>query len=85
MVNKKQTKKEWLWEYSKKVVRVALNVWIVWNFYTMATMVITWDFTNVAVIYPEVTDFTKNVLIGYLFKAALENVFKIKNSNEPVG
>lgn len=84
---KKQTKKQWLWEYCKKVVRVALNVWIVWNFYIMFTMIITQDFTNVAVIYPAVTEFTKSVLLGYLFKAGLENVFKIKNSNEsePVG
>lgn len=79
---KKQSKNDWLWEFSKKVVRVGINLWIVWNFYIMVTMLVTWDFSNVAVIYPEVTNFTGNLLTGYLFKAALENVFKIRNKPE---
>ena len=91
---KNPTKMQWLWEYSKKAIRVILNTWVIWNYYIMITMIITGDYTNVAIIYPELTDFTKVVVGGYLIKSMMENVFKISknpkedetnNLNKPMG
>lgn len=90
---KTQTQKEWLWEFSKKVVRISLNLWVVWNIYIMVIMAISNDYTNIAVIYPEFTQFVTTVISGYLLKAAWENHFKIKYKpqdeekelDEPVG
>lgn len=78
-----KAKSAWLFEFSKKVVQIIVSLYVIHIVYSDLTMLLENDLSPLG----EIThDFTQVVIVclgGYLFKATLENVFKIKDHYDP--
>lgn len=78
---KRENKRKWLWEFSKKLLVVCLLIYIIFFIFTCAIM---WHFKNADAL-PTFIECTTNMLkfavIGYLGKAGVENIFKIAGTH----
>lgn len=78
---KKENKKKWLWEFSKKVMVVCFLIYIV---YFVFTCIIMWRLKNVdalSTFIEQTTSMLKFAVVGYLGKSGVENIFKIRGSS----
>lgn len=79
-----KTKKQWLWEFSKKiVVLVAIAFFIVLG-YTLVFLIINPDSTAIQFLLDNVSDIFKVTVVSYAIKAGFENVIKIHKDDEEV-
>ena len=77
-----KTKKQWLWEFSKKiVVLVAIAFFIVLG-YTLVFLIINPDSTAIQFLLDNVSDIFKVTVVSYAIKAGFENVIKIHKDDE---
>lgn len=80
---KKENRKTWLWEFSKKLLVICFAIYIAHFVFSIVAM---WHFKDVTYLNTFIeqnTDMLKFAVIGYLGKAGIENVFKIKNTTPP--
>lgn len=75
-------KTKWLFEFSKRVVQIIISLYVVHIIYVDALAYFTGDITQIGQITDDLTQVVCICLGGYLFKAALENVFKIKGNSD---
>ena len=81
----------WVWEFSKKAVLTCFAFYIVVQCYAMIAMVAYCDFTHLGELISQTGEIVRDCVFAYFIKAGVENVFKIRCSNdssesdEPVG
>lgn len=76
-------KSKWLFEFSKRVVQIIVSLYVIHIVYSDLTMFIKEDLSAIGQITDDLTKVIIVCLSGYLFKATLENVFKIKDHYDP--
>ena len=77
---KRENKRKWLWEFSKKLLVICLLIYII---FFVFTCVIMWYLKNtdaLSTFIEQTTDMLKFAVVGYLGKAGVENAFKIAGS-----
>lgn len=82
MEKKKQSKKDWLWEFSKKLVRICSNIYVLVILYSLVIMAISQDYSALPTLITETANILNYCVFGYMVKAGVENVFKIKKTDE---
>ena len=81
-MKKKQT---WIWEFSKKIV-ITCSVLYVFGF--IFSCIAMWYFCDLSCLntfIEQSSHILETCVFGYLVKAGVENVFKIKSNNEGKG
>jgi Na+/alanine symporter len=81
-MKKGQTKKQWLWEFSKKIVTVVTVIFVAVFFYTC---ILAWfypDSQAVTTLAETSTRLFEVTVVSYAVKAGFENVHKIKKSGD---
>ena len=76
-------KSKWLFEFSKKVVQIIVGLYVIHIAYSDLIILIENDLSPIAEITHDLTQVVIVCLAGYLFKATLENVFRIKDHYDP--
>lgn len=71
----------WAYEFSKRVVCIIVSLFVSHIVYADIVVFAAGDLSALGQITDNITHVTEICLAGYVFKAALENVFKIKGSN----
>lgn len=83
MAKKKQSKKTWLWEFSKKVVVWCTVLYFVGNIFAMVAMFFKNDLSALGNLLDNLTHVMTGCIFGYFCKSGVENALKIKlNSDE---
>lgn len=83
MAKKKQSKKTWLWEFSKKVVVWCTVLYFVGNIFAMVAMFFMNDLSALSNLLDNLTHVMTGCIFGYFCKSGVENALKIKlNSDE---
>lgn len=78
-----RAKSAWLFEFSKKVVQIIVSLYVIHIVYSDLILFIEDDLSPLGEITHDFTQVVIVCLAGYLFKATLENVFKIKDHYDP--
>lgn len=71
----------WVWEFSKKAVLICFIFYVLVQVYSMVTMAVTNDYTNLGELINQTGEIVRDCVFGYLIKAGLENVGKIIGSS----
>lgn len=71
----------WLWEYSKKLGCIVAGLFVCFVVYACIIMYVEHDLSGLGQLSSDVAHVMEAFCIGYLGKAGLENVFKIKGNN----
>lgn len=71
----------WAFTFSKIVVTIIIAMFIGHIIYADIIVYVAGDLTALGQITDNITHVTEICLAGYVFKAALENVFKIRGGN----
>lgn len=71
-------KRNWLWEFSKKIVVTVTVIFIAVYLFSMVLMVFYPDSTSVGILIESVTKVFIFTVVSYAVKAGFENVNKIK-------
>lgn len=80
---KKQNKKTWLWEFSKKIVRIVAIVFVAMVLYCSVLLIFYPDSSAIPQLFDRTCQVFEVTVVSYAVKAGFENVFKIKlNRNE---
>lgn len=77
-MSRKLSKKQWLWEFSKKIV---VLVAVVYTAAIIHDRIFTWfypDSTAIPILSEQIADVFKITVVSYAVKAGFENVFKIR-------
>lgn len=74
----KTTKKQWLWEFSKKIVVLVAIAFFMTLIYTLIFLIINPDSTAIQFLLDNMSDIFKVTVVSYAVKAGFENVVKIK-------
>ena len=82
MAKKKQSKKTWLWEFSKKVVVWCTALYFVGNIFAMVAMFFKNDLSALSNLLDNLTHVMTGCIFGYFCKSGVENALKIKLNNE---
>lgn len=82
MRNRKLTKKQWLWEFSKRIVVTVAFIYVAVTLYSCVCLWMNPDSTAVPMIFESLSDVFKVTVVSYAVKAGFENVFKIKKYTE---
>ena len=81
----KRSKKQWLWEFSKKIVVLVAIAFFIVLIYTLIFLIINPDSTAIQFLLDNVSDIFKVTVVSYAIKAGFENVVKIhKDDGEEV-
>lgn len=75
-------KTKWIWEFSKKIVLVCSILYVLGFFFACAAMWKFEDFTYLGTFIEQSSRILETCVFGYLVKAGVENVFKIKMDND---
>lgn len=67
----------WVHEFSKKAILICFLFYIVVQVYSMAVMVIFYDFTHLGDLINKTGEIVENCVFAYLIKSGVENVPKI--------
>lgn len=70
----------WLWEFSKKAVRICMTIYVLVIAYAMTAMWTRNDFAYLGTLIEQTSDILKVCVFGYLIKAGAENVVRIRTS-----
>ena len=80
-----KTKKQWLWEFSKKIVVLVAIAFFIVLIYTLIFLIINPDSTGIQFLLDNMSDIFKVTVVSYAIKAGFENVVKIhKDDGEEV-
>lgn len=71
----------WAYSFSKRVVVLIVALFFCHMFFADLVMLILGDLSALGQISDDITHVTEACLVGYVFKAALENVYKIKGGD----
>ena len=82
MAKRKENKKTWLWEFSKKVVVWCAVLYFIGNVVAMIAMFAMNDLSALGNLLDNLTNVMITCVFGYMIKSGIENVFKIKLNNE---
>lgn len=82
MAKKKQSKKTWLWEFSKKIVVCCAVLYFIGNVTAMVAMFVKSDLSALGNLLDNLTNVMISCVFGYFVKAGVENALKIKIHNE---
>ena len=81
----KRSKKQWLWEFSKKIVVLVAIAFFIVLIYTLIFLIINPDSTGIQFLLDNMSDIFKVTVVSYAIKAGFENVVKIhKDDGEEV-
>ena len=75
-------KRQWLWEFSKKIVVLVAIVFFIDLVYSRIFLIFNPDSTSIIELSNQMSDVFKITVIGYAVKAGFENVTKIKKYNK---
>lgn len=78
MRRKKLTKRQWLWEFSKKIVVIVTFIYVAVTAFSCVCLWFNPDSTAVPTIIESLSDVFKITVVSYAVKAGFENVVKIK-------
>ena len=80
-----KSKKQWLWEFSKKIVVLVAIAFFIVLIYTLIFLIINPDSTGIQFLLDNMSDIFKVTVVSYAIKAGFENVVKIhKDDGEEV-
>ena len=71
-------KRQWLWEFSKKIVVLVAIAFFIVLIYSMVFLLLNPDSTAINGIFTDMSNIFKWTVISYAVKAGFENVTKIK-------
>ena len=77
-MEKRENKKKWLWEFSKKVVFWCTILYFVGNIVAMVAMFVKDDLSALGNLLDNLTTVMTTCVFGYMIKSGVENAFKIK-------
>lgn len=75
-------KRQWLWEFSKKIVVLVAIVFFIDLIYSRIFLIFNPDSTAITELTNQMTDIFKITVVSYAVKAGFENVIKIKKYNK---
>lgn len=75
---KPKTKKQWLWEFSKKIVVLVAIAFFIVLLYTLVYLVFNPDGTGIQFLLDNMSDIFKITVVSYAVKAGFENIIKIR-------
>lgn len=81
-MKKTKTKRQWLWEFSKRIVVTVTFIFVIVIAYSC---VLIWRYpetTAVTDLLSNISDIFKVTVVSYAVKAGFENVVKIRKSYE---
>lgn len=76
----KTNKKQWLWEFSKKIVWIVTIMFIVEFTFASILVIFFPDSTAIQFVIENISDVFKVTVVSYAVKAGFENVFKIRRN-----
>ena len=82
LTNKKTTKRQWLWEFSKRIVITVTIGFFTVLIYTMIFLIFNPDSTSINGVFTDVARIFEITVVAYAVKAGFENVTKIKKYNK---
>lgn len=82
MGKKRTSKKQWLWEFSKRLVVAVTFVYVAAIVYTAGFMLMYPDSTAIVAFIEDISKVFLATVVSYAVKSAFENVTKIKNNPE---
>lgn len=71
-------KRQWLWEFSKRIVVTVAIAFFIALIYTFIFMIFNPDSTAIVSVFSDIKDIFKWTVLAYAVKAGFENVTKIK-------
>lgn len=74
---KRRSRRNWLWEFSKRLVIICSALYVFGFFYACIIMWFYRDFTYLGTFIEQSSDILKTCVFGYFIKAGVENAFKI--------
>ena len=77
---KRRSRRNWLWEFSKRLVIICSTLYVFGFFYACIIMWFYRDFTYLGTFIEQSSDILKTCVFGYFIKAGVENLFKIGKS-----
>ena len=75
-------KRQWLWEFSKRIVVLVAIVFFIDLIYSRVYLIFNPDSTAITELSSQMSDLFKITVISYAVKAGFENVTKIKKYNK---
>lgn len=79
---RRSRRKNWIWEFSKKLVLICSALYVFSFFYSCVVMWRYNDFSCLGVFIEQSSDILKTCVFGYFVKAGVENAIKIRHSGE---
>lgn len=70
-------KRQWLWEFSKRIVILVAIAFFIVLIYSMIFLIFNPDSTAINGIFTDMSNIFKATVISYAVKAGFENIFKI--------
>ena len=70
-------KRQWLWEFSKRIVVLVAIAFFIVLIYTLVFLVINPDSTAIQFLLDNMTSIFKVTVVSYAVKAGFENIIKI--------
>lgn len=70
-------KRQWLWEFSKRIVVLVAIAFFIVLIYTLVFLVINPDSTAIQFLLDNITSIFKVTVVSYAVKAGFENIIKI--------
>lgn len=77
---KRRSRRNWLWEFSKRLVVICSALYVFGFFYACIIMWFYRDFTYLGTFIEQSSDILKTCVFGYFIKAGVENIFKINKA-----
>lgn len=77
-------KRNWLWEFSKKIVWIVTVMFVVIFTFSCVLMIFYPDSTAIQFVIENISKVFEVTVVSYAVKAGFENVFKIRKGSEEV-
>ena len=77
-----RSRRKWLWEFSKKIVRVVSVLFVLVIIYDCALLWMNPDSTAADSLVSNMSDVFKVTVVAYVVKAGFENVLKISKGDQ---
>ena len=77
-------KRNWLWEFSKKIVWIVTIMFVVIFTFSCVLMIFYPDSMAIQFVIENISDVFKVTVVSYAVKAGFENVFKIRRDKDGI-
>lgn len=81
-MKRKLNKRQWLWEFSKRIVVTVTVIFVAVIFYACMYLWINPDSSALISIIENMSDIFKVTVVAYAVKAGFENIHKIKKNGD---